>query len=187
MLTRLTLTAAAMALTASVAAAQAPANPPLTGTIKALSQGSATVTTATGDVMIMLTPQTRVTTRVPVAADEIKPGSYLGTANLNTGEGGVANEVHLGPNGNNVPNTPMGPPNLVMTNGHVTAVKTTAAGKEMEVDYGGAQTRKIVVPATAPVTQTVPAELKVGASVTVRGAMADGMMTANTIQVAAPK
>ena len=188
MLKRLLVSAAALALSSSFAQAQAPAaQSTLTGTVKSVGAGSATVTTATGDVMVMLTPQTRIMARIPVAADEIKPGSYLGTANVNAEGGGVANEVHLGPDGQNVPNTPMGPPNLVMTNGHVTAVRSTAAGKEMDVDYGGAQTRKIVVPASAPVTRTAPAALAVGAAVTVRGVAANGMMTANTIQVPAPK
>ena len=188
MLKRLILSASALALASSFAQAQAPAaQSTVTGTVKAMSAGSATISTATGDVMVMLTPQTRITARIPVAADEIKAGSYLGTANVNAEGGGVANEVHLGPDGQNVPNTPMGPPNLVMTNGHVTAVRTTAAGKEMDVDYGGAQTRKIVVPAGAPVTRNAPGTLTVGAAVTVRGVSANGMMTANTIQVPAPK
>jgi hypothetical protein len=183
---RLSLAVLAFALAAGAAAAQAPAA--VTGTVKSVTADHVVIATATGDVDLAVTPQTRVLARQKASAEEIKAGAYLGTANVTTADGGVANEVHLMATGPNVANTAMGAPNLVMTNGHVKSVKTTPKGQEMDVDYGGAETRHVVVPANTPVTRLAAATLTPGATVSARTATgADGKMAATFIQVTAAK
>lgn len=186
MLTRTTLAtaAAAWALAASAAFAQAV----VTGTVKVAAADHVVIATASGDVDVAITPQTRVAARQDASPADIKPGAYLGTANVTTPDGGVASEVHLMASGPNVANTPMAQPNQVMTNGHVTAVKTTAKGQEIDVDYGGSGTRHVIVPPNIPMTRLIAATLAPGASVIARGSTgADGKVTAILIQVVAPK
>ncbi len=183
---RLTLTAAAMALVAGAAAAQGQA--PVIGKVKSVSPGHVVITTATGDVDLPVTSHTRVAARRDASPDDIKVGAYLGTANVTTSDGGVANEVHLMASGPNVANTPMAQPNQVMTNGHVKSVKTTAKGQEVDIDYGGADTRHVIVPANIPMTYLVDAALTPGASVIARTiAGADGNPVTNLIQVTSSK
>ena len=183
---RLSLAALVLALAAGGALAQAPA--PVTGTVKSVTADHLVISTTTGDVDLAVTPQTRVLSCQKASADEIKAGAYLGTANVTGADGGVANEVHLMAAGPNVANTPMGAPNLVMTNGHVKSVKTTPKGQEMDVDYGGAETRHVVVPANTPITRLSPATLTPGATVAARTTTgADGKMTATFVQVTAAK
>jgi hypothetical protein len=183
MLTRLSLATAVTALLVGAAAAQAPTS--VVGSVKSISEGHVVITTKSGDVDLLLTPQTRVAARQTASPDDIKVGDYLGTGNVTTPEGGVATEVHLMATGPNVANTPMAQPNQVMTNGHVKAVKTTAKGKEMDVDYGGAETRHVIVAANTPVTRLNDAKLTTGASVIVRmtATGADGKPAAVFIQV----
>jgi|GEM_PF-6214251 len=186
MLIRLSLATTLAALLVGAAAAQAPA--PVVGSVKSMSEGHVVIATTSGDVDLLLTPQTRVAARQTASPDDIKVGDYLGTGNVTTPEGGVATEVHLMATGPNVANTPMAQPNQVMTNGHVKAVQNTAKGKEMDVDYGGAETRHVIVAANTPVTRLNEAKLTTGASVIVRTASgADGKPAAVFIQVVAPK
>ena len=187
---RLPLAAAAVLELAAAhpASAQTAAAKTVSGTVKSVSADHVVIATATGDVDLAVTPQTRVLAREKASAEEIKAGAYLGTANVTTADGGVANEVHLMASGPNVANTAMGAPNLVMTNGHVKSVKTTPKGQEMDVDYGGAETRHVIVPANTPVTRLAAATLTPGASVTARTATdAGGKLAATFIQVTAPK
>jgi hypothetical protein len=179
--TRLSLAALALTLVAGAAVAQGPA--PITGTVKSMDAGRLVIATATGDVDLALTPKTRVLKRLPASAAEIKAGAYLGTANVTTADGGVADEVHLMETGPNV-NAPMAAPNTIMTNGHVKSVTATAKGQEMDVDYGGAQTRHVIVPAATPVSRMADTTLSLGAQVTARTtAGPDGKPTATYILV----
>ena len=172
---------------ASMAGAQTTAMSPITGTVKTLSDGHVVVVTAGGEVSVRMTSKTRVFSQVKVSAPEIKTGSYLGTANVDSAAGGVATEVHLMDDGPNVANTPMPAPNTVMTNGHVKSVVSTPKGQEMEVDYGGSQTRHVVVPQNTPVSRMAPTTLAVGDAVTVRAATdGDGQMVAGFVLVAKP-
>jgi hypothetical protein len=102
--------------------------------------------TPKGDVDIAITPQTRVLVRQPAAAGDIKPGAYLDTSNQNGAEAGTgtAKEIHLMDKGPNV-NFAMNKSGLMMTNGHVKSITHTANGEEMDVDYGKAQTRHVIV------------------------------------------
>jgi hypothetical protein len=163
---------AVAALMAQVAAAQQ--GPPLgervRGTVKSVAADRVVLTTPKGEVSLAITPQTRVTAQQPASASDIKPGAYLGTANQNGSapDTGTATEVHLADNGGNV-NRPMNDSGLTMTNGHVKNVTRTAAGQEMDIDYGEGKTRRVVVKSGTPVTRMAEAGmagLKAGSSVT---------------------
>jgi len=194
MLTRLTLVAMFGLFTAPASAQTA--NPPafvgapVTGTVKAVNSDRVVLSTAKGDVDVPLTPETRVLTREEAAASEIKPGGYVGTANVTNAAGGTATEVHMMDNGPNV-HFPMNEaPGLMMTNGHVKSVQITPKGQEMDVDYG-AGIRHVVVPPATPVTRMIAsdvASLRIGEAVTARfRAAADGKSTAAYIVVDPPK
>src|SRR5579871_4785337 len=141
------------ALTATASAQQNGMGPRIAGTVKSVTASDVIVTTATGDVDLAVTPQTRVLVRRSASVGDIKPGSYLGTANQNgtDANSGTATEVHLMDNGPNT-NSPMNNSWLTMTNGHVKSVTHTANGQEVDIDYGQATTRHVVVGADTTVT-----------------------------------
>lgn len=191
---RLTLTlAAALAIAAGAAQGQTPAAPQpmpqrVSGAVKALAPGHLVLTTASGEVDLLVTPETRVLTRTTASAAEIGAGSYLGSANVTTPEGGKATEVHLMADGPNVHSIMDANAGLMMTNGHVTSVETTAKGREMEVNYG-AGARRIVVAADTPVTRMVASDLsslKPGAAVTAILKPGEGPPTAMYITLTPP-
>jgi hypothetical protein len=180
---------AAVAVTAG--AQQAPAGTRIAGTVKSVSTSEVVLATTTGDVSVAITPQTRVLVRKPAAVSDIKPGAYLGTSNQNGADGnsGTATEVHLMENGPNV-NYPMNNSGLTMTNGHVKTVNHTASGQEMEIDYGQATTRHVVVNTDTAVTKMDDvgvAGLKPGLEVNaMTNSGANGKPTATFISVSAP-
>jgi hypothetical protein len=140
----------------------------ITGTVKSVGTDHLVLSTDKGDVDVAVTPQTRVLNREPAEAAEIKAGAYLGTANVTGPDGGLATEVHLMDNGPNVHSPMNADAGLMMTNGHVKSVQTTAKGQEMDVDYGSG-VRHVVVPANTPVTRMQASNvdsLTVGAPVT---------------------
>jgi hypothetical protein len=168
---------AALALASAASAQQGPPMQRVTGTVSSVSSSELVIATASGPVHVGLTPQTAVMKQEAAKADDIAAGSYLGTANQTNADGasGTSTEVHIMANGPNV-NAPMNNAGLVMTNGHVASVKTTQAGREMDIDYGQGTTRHVVVPAGTPTTrmsvanaaalaagQTVTAATQVGA------------------------
>jgi len=131
----------------SAGAQQGPQGTRIAGTVKSVTPGGVTLATASGDVDIAVTAQTRVLVRQGASVSDIKPGAYLGTSNQNSAadsNSGTATEVHLGDNGPNV-NFPMNNSGLTMTNGHVKAVSSSPAGKEMDIDYGQSTTRHVLV------------------------------------------
>lgn len=143
------ISAAVLAVVAISAGAQqqGPQGTRIAGTVKSVTAGDVTLATANGDVDIAVTAQTRVLVSQGASVSDIKPGAYLGTSNQNSAvdsNSGTATEVHLGDNGPNV-NFPMNNSGLTMTNGHVKAVTSTPAGKEMDIDYGQGTTRHVLV------------------------------------------
>jgi len=192
-------TAVALVILAGAANAQ-PANPPssppppmgerITGAVKSVAADHIVLSTDKGEVEVLVTPQTRVMDREPASASEIKAGGYLGTANVTSASGGTATEVHLMDNGPNVHSVMNADTGLMMTNGHVTSVKTTANGEEMDVNYGSG-VQHVVVPANTPVTRMVAsdiASLKMGEVVTAAVRPdADGKLTAAFIVLSPPK
>jgi Domain of unknown function (DUF5666) len=184
--------AATLALAAAGAALaqQPPTGQRLTGVVKAASATSLTLTTAKGDETVALTPQTRVMARQAASAADIKAGAYLGTSNQTAADGasGTATEVHLMDNGPNV-HFPMNQAGLMMTNGHVKSVAKTAKGEEMDVDYGQAQTRHVVITKDTSLTKMVdatPEALRPGVAVMANAAPgADGKLTATFVVIGA--
>jgi hypothetical protein len=177
---------------AAAGAQQPPRGVPIIGTVKSATTTSVVLATPKGDVDIAITPQTRVLVRRPAAADDIKPGAYLGTSNQNgtQADTGTAKEIHMMDKGPNV-NFAMNKSGLMMTNGHVKSVTHTAQGEEMEVDYGKAQTRHVLVGKDTVMTRMVDvgaAGLKPGLEVRANTtATAGGKPTATFIVIAAPK
>lgn len=156
MRTHLVSLALVLCTVGAASAQQAAQSVRITGTVKSATATDVVLVTEKGDVDIAITPQTRVLIRQPAAASDIKVGSYLGTANQNTAEAGTgtANEVHIMNMGPNV-NSPMNKPGLMMTNGHVKSVTHTAKGDELDIDYGQAQTRHVIVSKDTTMTRMV--------------------------------
>jgi hypothetical protein len=183
---------AAVALTAQAAGAQqAPQGERIAGAVKSITSDHLILTTEKGDVDLAITPQTRVLMRQAAGASDIKPGAYLGTSNQNASaaDTGTATEVHLMQNGPNV-NYPMNNSGLTMTNGHVKTVTATPTGQELDIDYGKATTRHVVVTRDTRIARMADvgvAGLKQGINV---GAMtttgADGKATASFITIDPP-
>lgn len=152
-----TIAATLLAVVAVSAGAQqqGPQGTRIAGTVKSVTPSDVTLATAKGDVDIAITAQTRVLVRQGASLSDIKPGAYLGTSNQNSAadsNSGTATEVHLGDDGPNV-NFPMNQSGLTMTNGHVKAVTSTAAGKEMDIDYGQSTTRHVLVKQDTVITK----------------------------------
>ena len=177
----------------AVIAQQAPQSARVAGTVKSVTANNLILATANGDVTLTITARTRVLVRKPAVASDIKPGAYLGTSNQDGTEPstGAATEVHIMDNGPNV-NYPMNNSGLTMTNGHVKSVTTTAKGEEMDVDYGQATPRHVVVSKDTNITTMVDVgveDLKPGIAVsamTITGV--DGKQSASFISISsAPK
>jgi hypothetical protein len=146
-----------VAVTAGAAdAQQIPQGARIAGTVRSVTAGDIIVATRTGDVDISITPQTRVLLPQPAKIDDIKPGVYLGTANQDSADAstGTATYIHLLENGPNA-NSPMNNLGLTMTNGHVKAVTPIDHGKKIDIDYGQAATRHVVVGNDTPVSKMV--------------------------------
>jgi len=164
------LSFALVTLTAAAAGAQqAPQGVRIAGTVKSVAAADVVLATPKGNVDIAITPQTRVLVRQSAATDDIKQGTYLGTSNQNNAEAGTgtAKEVHIMDKGPNV-NFAMNKSGLMMTNGHVKSVTHTAKGEEIDVDYGEAQTRHVIVSKDTIMTRMVDlgaASLKPGLEV----------------------
>jgi hypothetical protein len=184
-----TFAVALVALAAGAAIAQqTPQSARVAGTVKSVTSDDLILTTANGDVALAITPRTRVLVRQPAAASDIKPGAYLGTSNQDgtVPSTGTAKEVHIMDNGPNV-NYPMNNSGLTMTNGHVKSVASTAKGEEMDVDYGQATPRHVVVSKDTTITRMVDVGakgLKPGIAVNAMATTgADGKKTATFISI----
>lgn len=179
-------------LTATAASAQrAPQGVRIAGTIKSVAAADVVLATPKGNVDIAITPETRVLVRQPAAADEIKAGTYLGTSNQNGAapDSGTAKEIHMMAKGPNV-NFAMNKSGLMMTNGTVKSVTHTAKGDEIDIDYGQAQTRHVIVNKDTAMTRMVDlgaAGLKPGLEVSANTTTgAGGKPTATFIMITTP-
>ena len=180
----------AFALAGAAAAQQGPQGQRIAGKISAVAPGEVVIATASGEVHVALSPQTRILRRETARVEDIAAGAYLGTANPTNADGasGTSTEVHLMDTGPNV-HRPMNDAGLVMTNGHVKSVSATKAGVQIDVDYGdGAQ--HIVVPADTPTTRMTNADPKALAPgediTTVAQPGADRKLTASFITISGP-
>lgn len=153
--------AAAACLVSFAALAQAPPGV-ARGTIEALNGDTLTLKTDSGTTeTIHLAPQWRVTVLKPVSIDAIKPGSFIGTAEMPQKNGtGRSLEVHVFP-----PGVKAGeghyPWDLrkgsMMTNGTVGQVKSIRSGRELTVTYPHGE-RRLIVPKSVPIVEFADGE-----------------------------
>jgi hypothetical protein len=153
--------AAAVCLISSPTFAQAP--PAVArGTIEALNGDTLTLRTEGGATeRIQLAPQWRVTLLKPVSIDAIKPGSFIGTAEMPQRNGtGRSLEVHVFP-----PGVKAGEGHYswdlrkgsMMTNGTVGQVKSIRSGREITVTYPHGE-RRLIVPKSVPIVEFTDGE-----------------------------
>lgn len=156
----LTLTAAALLLPLTVFG-QAPPGV-ARGIIVAVANDTLTLKSPDGKTQsIALAKDWNVSVLKPVEADAIKPGSFIGTAEMPQKDGtGRSLEVHVFP-----PGVKVGEGHYdwdlkkgsMMTNGTVGKVTTEAKGRELQVTYPNGE-RKIVVPKGVPIVQITRGE-----------------------------
>ena len=175
----------------STARAQAPQPMRLRATIDAVDGKSLSLTTRAGEkVTVSLAPDAAVAAIVPVRLEDIKPGSFVGTAAVPQPDGTLrALEVHVFPEsmrGTGEGHRPFDlQPQSTMTNGTVGTV-TGSSDRTLTITYaGGKQT--ITVAANTPVVTYEPgspALLVPGAHIILFGNQApDGKVTATRISV----
>ncbi len=171
--------------------AQAPQQVRARATIDAVGEDNISMTSRSGEKVTMaLNDKTAVALIVPIRLEDIKPGSFIGSAALPQADGSQrALEVHVFPEsmrGTGEGHRPFDlQPQSTMTNGTVGAV-TGAVGRTLTVAYQGGQ-KTIVVPPETPVVTYEPgtrAVLVPGAHIIAFGTQAaDGKVTANRIAV----
>jgi hypothetical protein len=131
--------------------------PHVRGTIEALSGDTLTLRTEAGETeKIQLAPNWNVTLLKRIGPEAIKPGSFIGTAEMPQRNGtGRSLEVHVFP-----PGVKAGEGHYawdlrkgsMMTNGTVGEVKSVGKGREITVSYPHGE-RRIVVPKNVPVVE----------------------------------
>jgi len=156
---RLSMMAVAATLAAGAGQAQVPAAPSVVrGVVTGIDANSITVKPSKGAIQkVGLTPNWSVAVMKPVQMDAIKPGSFIGTAEVPGKDGmGKSLEVHVFP-----PGVKMGEGHYgwdlkkgsMMTNGTVGKVVAGKKGsRQMEVSYSYGK-RMITVPANVPIVQ----------------------------------
>jgi hypothetical protein len=190
---RIKLTASALAFTlASAAFAQAPAKPTrIRGEIVGLSGDTLTVHRRSGDtVKVALKADTPVTALKNIKLQDIKPGSFVGTA-ATTGVDGklTATEVLVFPEaargtGEGHYAWDLGS-NSTMTNANVDQVVQGTSGRDLKLSYKGG-TNAVTVPENVPVVTFAPAtraDLKSGKQVFVVASPAGSDYAAQRIVV----
>jgi hypothetical protein len=170
---------------------------PIDGVIQGGADGQFSVKTAEGkSVTFRVGPSTHLMTAQPVNLDAIQAGTYVGTANIEHGDGtGVSTEVHLAPRapgaapgagGVNMPWAGGG----MMTNGSVAKVVETPEGKQIQINYG-AGVRTVLVPKKTPIVNLTPSTdfslLKAGGVIKLVGAaLPDGVISAAYVTIQIP-
>jgi hypothetical protein len=175
----------------SPAQAQSPRSARIRGTIDSVAAGSLNLTSRSGQTLtVALASDTVIVAIVPIKFEEIKPGSFIGSAAMPQADGTQrALEVHVFPEsarGSGEGHRPFDlQPQSTMTNGTVGTVSVNA-GRTLTVTYQGGQ-KTIVVPPDTPVVTYEPgspALLVPGAHVIVVGTEAsDGKLSATRISV----
>ena len=173
------------------ARAQAPQPTRLRATIDAVDGKSLSLTTRAGEkVTVSLAPDVAVNAIVPVRLENIKPGSYVGTAAMPQPDGTLrALEVHVMPDSMRGVGEGHRPfdlqPQSTMTNGTVGTV-TGSSDRTLTITYAGGE-KTVAVAANTPVVTYEPgspALLVPGAHIILFGNQApDGKVTATRISV----
>jgi hypothetical protein len=189
---RMAMAAAAVTLAAGAAWAQAPAAPSVVrGTVTAMDASSLTVKGQKGVTKVALTPNWSVAVMKPVEPDAIKPGSFIGTAEMPQKDGtGRSLEVHVFPPGVKMGEGHYGwdkKPGSMMTNGTVgTVVAGKKGSRQLEVNYTYGK-RTITVPKNVPIVQITGgarAQVKPGIPVfMVVQKGAGGQLTAGSVSI----
>ena len=174
---RLFAAAASCALAATIAGpalAAAPAPQHVRGTIASVGGNTLTVTTASGPVVVTLTPKTSIAGATPGTVADIKSGEFLGIASVATAGPNRALEVVVfadamrGAGEGDYPwdsgggsmkhstmtNGTVATSHSTMTNGTATAM-SGAGSKTITVTYTGGS-RKLTIPNSAPVVHVAP-------------------------------
>ncbi|WP_248737936.1 DUF5666 domain-containing protein [Pseudomonas kribbensis] len=159
------------------------------GEITGVSSDSLKVHVNTGEnVVVQLTPDTKVRAVTLANIEDIKPGSYIGSAAIPQEDGTLkALEVHVFPPelaGSGDGHRPFDlAKGSSMTNGSVGDL-VVSNGRVLTVNYKGGQ-QKILVPEDVPIVNLTPGDrslLKVGVKiVTFVTQSADGTLTAQSI------
>jgi hypothetical protein len=144
------------------------------GKVAAISATQIVLTKADGTTAtVPLLPTWVVMVSRPISADQIQPGSYIGTTNYAKPDGtGTSLEVHVAPPGMKGPGVDFvmdAKAGTTMTNGVVGTVVQSSAGRVLTVDYGHG-VRTITVPPGVPIVTNAPGDrstVKVGETVTV--------------------
>lgn len=157
---------ALLAMAGALAAASAPWAQPapptqVRGPIQSLDGNVLTVNQASGPVAITMDGNWTVNVLKNIDVSEIKPGSFIGTTNVDKPDGtGTSTEIHVFPPGVRLGEGHYpwrGGAGTMMTNGDVTVVGSS--GRELTIKYsgqGGAGERKVTVPAGTPIVTFSP-------------------------------
>jgi hypothetical protein len=144
----------------------------LRGTVSAIDNDSVTLKLANGELRkLKLAPDCRVSVLKAIDVAKIKPGSFIGSAEMPQKNGsGRSLEVHVFP-----PGVKAGEghyawdlkPGSMMTNGTVGKVTAKSRGLQLQVAYPDGE-RRLVVPRGTPIVEITPGEpamIKAGVAV----------------------
>ena len=191
--------AVALSVVAASPASAAPAPQHVRGTITSFSAGTLIVATATGAVSLHVAPKARISGILPASIDDIKTGTFIGTANAPAAGTARALEVVVFPEsmrgsgeGDRPWDLPSGGKKSAMTNGTIAPARGSSmtnatvshvgsgATRTVTVTYKGG-TKRIAIPPNVPVVRVepgTPALLVKGAHVFVVAAPQAGTLTA---------
>ena len=134
----------------------------LRGTVSAIDNDSVTLKLASGELRkLKLAPDCRVSVLKAIDVSKIKPGSFIGSAEMPQKNGsGRSLEVHVFP-----PGVKAGEghyawdlkPGSMMTNGTVGKVTAKSRGLQLQVAYPDGE-RRLVVPRGTPIVEITPGE-----------------------------
>ncbi len=134
----------------------------LRGTVSAIDNDSVTLKLASGELRkLKLAPDSRVSVLKAIDVSKIKPGSFIGSAEMPQKNGsGRSLEVHVFP-----PGVKAGEghyawdlkPGSMMTNGTVGKVTAKSRGLQLQVAYPDGE-RRLVVPRGTPIVEITPGE-----------------------------
>jgi hypothetical protein len=185
-----------LVLTATVAFAQQPAQPPtvrIRGTIEKVDGNMMTIKTREGtDVSVRLADNARVQGLVKASVGDIKPNSYIGVTAMPQPDGSqraVAIHIFLEQQrGLGEGHRPWDQqPGSTMTNAAVETTVVGVNGQEILVKYKDGE-KKVVVPPNASIVAVAPtekSEIKPGAKIFIAGAQRqpDGSLQAPSMYV----